>query len=246
MESRNDPLGGGDGRDNKDFGGPDWLMSVLAVGGDDGNELSEGETTVELLGDAGELKGDTSGDSGRGIEVGDSADGAVVGSKEGSASPMIMDGKDAGECSASGWGGSTDKSSAKGCDSILFVNDWPVSSPRMPASSLTDTQGGWLESTCFDDGFVCISSDEDWDMPDIPSFLLSCRLTVFMLECNFPGPHPAGFKHDSCLRSVWLSDFARRAGDQSGVKTTGVSGNVWYPADTLDDDTLDPGLTVRS
>lgn len=83
-------------------------MAVLAVGwGDDWNKLVNDETTVELSTDAGELNGDISVDSGRGIEVGDSADGSVTGtgivveSSECSMSPMLIECKDEGECRAS-------------------------------------------------------------------------------------------------------------------------------------------------
>ena len=105
-EGRNDARnedGGGDG----DLDALNWLMAVLVVGRGDWGRLVDDETAVELSVNAGELNGDTSVDSGRGIEVGDSTDGSVaetgtvVGSGEGSTSPMIIDGKNKDERRAS-------------------------------------------------------------------------------------------------------------------------------------------------
>lgn len=80
-------------------------MAVLVVEMDDWSGLADNENAVELSASAGELKGDTSGDSGRGIEMGRLRDGSVtetvtvVGSDEGSS--IMIDGKDRGECRAS-------------------------------------------------------------------------------------------------------------------------------------------------
>jgi hypothetical protein len=99
-EGRNDARNE-DGGDDGDFDALNWLMAV------DWGRLVDGETAVELSTDAGEWNGDTSVDSGRGIEVGDSTDGSVaetgtvVGSSEVSASPMIIDGKNKDERRAS-------------------------------------------------------------------------------------------------------------------------------------------------
>ena len=125
----------------------------------------------------------------------------------------------------------------------------------MPTPSFSCAEGDRFDLACSDEGVFCLGNTDDWDLcnstaPPTPSLLPARRLAAFMLEC-FPGPRPADFIRDRRLRSTWLSDFARRVlpGD-SGEKTVGVSGNVWYPVDAhdqmCDDDVLGPGLTVRS
>ena len=105
-EGRND-VRSEDGGDDGDFDALNWLMAVRVVGRGDWGRLVDDETAVELSVNEGELNGDTSVDSGRGIEVGDSTDGSVaetgtvVGSGEGSTSPMIIDGKNKDERRAS-------------------------------------------------------------------------------------------------------------------------------------------------
>ena len=95
-EGRND-VRSEDGGDDGDFDALNWLMAVRVVGRGDWGRLVDDETAVELSVNEGELNGDTSVDSGRGIEVGDSTDGSVaeigtvVGSGEGSTSPTVID-----------------------------------------------------------------------------------------------------------------------------------------------------------